>query len=72
MIFLLVIAFIGVILFEVPGLIQNKHWRELAVFSILLLLGFILALLQTLGVKVPNLSMGIDFLIRDVLHLNYK
>lgn len=72
MIFLLISVFIGIILFEVPSLIRNKHWRELVVFSSLLFFAFILALLQILGVDVPSSSKGIDFLIRDVLHLNYK
>ena len=72
MIFLLITVFIGIILFEVPSLIMNKHWRELIVFSSLLSMAFILSLLQILDVKVPSPSEGIDFLIRDVLHLNYK
>ena len=72
MIFLLITVFIGIILFEVPSLIMNKHWRELIVFSSLLSMAFILSLLQILDVKVPNPSEGIDFLIREVLHLNYK
>lgn len=71
MIFLLISVFMGTILFEVPSLIRNKHWPELVVFSILLAFAFILALLQTLGVNIPSISEGIDFLIRDVLHLNY-
>ena len=72
MIFLLITVFIGIILFEVPSLIRNKHWRELIVFSSLLSVAFILSLLQILDVKVPSPSEGINFLIRDVLHLNYK
>ncbi|GAB6155055.1 hypothetical protein JCM17380_38060 [Desulfosporosinus burensis] len=72
MIVLLISGFIGIILFEVPSLIRNKQWRELVVFSSLLLFAFILTLLQTLGIKVPNLGKMIDFLIRDVLHLNYR
>lgn len=71
MIVLLISGFIGIILFEVPSLIRNKHWRELVVFSSLLLLAFILTFLQTMGIKVP-LGKVIDFLIRDVLHFNYR
>lgn len=72
MIFLLLSVFIGVILFEVPSLIRKKQWRELIVFSILLSIAFVMALLQTIGVKLPNPSKGIDFLVRDILHLNYQ
>nr|WP_045576672.1 hypothetical protein [Desulfosporosinus sp. I2] len=72
MTFLLMSVFLGIILFEVPKLIRNKHWRELIVFSSLLSMAFILSLLQILDVKVPSPFEGINFLIRDVLHLNYK
>lgn len=36
MTFLLIVAFIGLILFEVPGLIRDKSWRELAVYTFLM------------------------------------
>jgi len=72
MVFLLVSAFIGVILFEVPSLIRNKHWRELIVFSIFLSIAFVMALLATLGVKLPSPSKGIDYFVKDILHLNYQ
>ena len=71
MIFLLVCAFLGVILIEVPSLISKKHWRELVVFSILLSIAFVMALLQTIGVKLPSPTKAIDHLVEDVLHLNY-
>lgn len=72
MIFLLIIVFIGIALFEVPGLIRKKYWRELTVFSIFLLLAFILSLLQTIGVKIPNPTKGMQYLVKDILHLNYR
>lgn len=72
MIFLLITVFIGIILFEVPNLIRKKYWRELIVFAIFLLLAFIMTLLQTIGVKLPNPVKGIQYLIKDILHLNYK
>jgi len=72
MVFLLVCAFIGVILFEVPSLIRNKHWRELIVFSIFLSIAFVLALLATIGVKLPSPARGIDYFMENILHLNYQ
>ncbi|MCO1603275.1 hypothetical protein [Desulfosporosinus nitroreducens] len=71
MIFLLVCVFVGVILFEVPSLIRKKHWRELTVFSILLSIAFGMAFLETIGVKIPSPAKGIDYLMEDILHLNY-
>nr|WP_243270090.1 hypothetical protein [Thermanaerosceptrum fracticalcis] len=67
MIVLLIAAFVGIALFEVPGLIQKKYWRELIVFLMFLLGAFILSLLQVLGVKVPNPVKGIEFLVKNFL-----
>ena len=72
MIFLLIIVFIGIALFEIPGLIRKKYWRELTVFSIFLLLAFILSLLQAIGTKIPSPMKGIQYLVKDILHLNYR
>lgn len=51
---LLVLAFLSMILLEVPGLVRKKAWRELAAFSFFLLLGFALALPLVLGWEMPN------------------
>jgi len=67
MIFLLIIAFIGMALFEVPGLISRKWWWELAVFSILLLFSFVLCLMQIIGAELPNLTKEITYLVRLIL-----
>ena len=72
MIFLLIIVFIGIAFFEVPELIRKKYWRELTAFSFFFLLAFILSLLQTIDVKIPSPMKGIQYLIKDILHLNYK
>ena len=71
-IFLLIMVFVGIALFEVPGLIKKKHWRELIAFSLFLLLAFILTLLQTIGVKIPSPMKSIQYLVKDLLHLSYK
>lgn len=71
MIFLLILVFIVIGLIEVPVLIRNKHWRELIAFSFFLLVAFIMTLLQTLGVKLPSPLNSINYLIKDILHLNY-
>lgn len=49
-IMLLIYAFIG--FFQVPGLIKEKHWRELIVFSIFYTAAFILSLLYVLDIKI--------------------
>ncbi|SDZ67652.1 hypothetical protein SAMN05421736_13028 [Evansella caseinilytica] len=72
MIFLLLVFFAIVVWLEVPGLIRKKYWRELAVFSLFLLSTFFLSLLQLLDVRIPNPVKGIEYVIKDILRLNYK
>jgi hypothetical protein len=60
MVILVVIAFIMVSFFEIPGLIQKKYWPELTVFSILLLMGFGLSLLLLAGVNTPYIFVLIS------------
>ncbi|MBZ4687522.1 MAG: hypothetical protein PWQ96_1356 [Clostridia bacterium] len=67
MIALLIIAFIGIALFEIPDLIQRKRWRELLVFLVFLLFAFIVSLLQVLEIKLPNPVKGIEFLVKYLL-----
>ncbi|AET67095.1 hypothetical protein Desor_1438 [Desulfosporosinus orientis DSM 765] len=72
MVILLIFLFSIIILIEVPGLIQQKYWRELVVFSLLLSFGFLFSLLHTIGVPLPSTAKIIAYLVRDVLHLNYQ
>lgn len=66
MMILIVMAFFSLALLEIPGLIEKKYWRELAVFSLLLALGFILSLLLTLGVQFPYISTAIGNLVKKI------
>lgn len=65
-VFLLLFTFAGIVYYEVPGLIHRKQWRELAAFAGLLSLGFVLSFLQIIGVKIPNPTKGIIFLIKQI------
>lgn len=71
MILLLILFFIGAAWFEIPGLFRKKYFREFTVFSLFLLSAFLLAFLQIIDVKIPSPMIGIEYLIRDLLHLNY-
>jgi len=62
-------AFIGIILFEVPGLIKQKMWRELAAFSAYLFIGMAMSIPQVLGIILPNPSKAIEVLIKPVSEL---
>lgn len=72
MIFLLILVFTVLILYEVPGIIRNKQWRELVVYSALISLAFTVSLLQTLNVKIPNPVRDAQYFVSDLLHLRYK
>lgn len=63
---LLVLAFLIMVLLEVPGLVKKKAWRELTAFSFFLILAFALALPQVLGLEVPNPSDAIEALYMPV------
>ncbi|MCL4441270.1 MAG: hypothetical protein M1609_11995 [Firmicutes bacterium] len=54
MIFLLSLVFIAIIAIEAPALVRNKMWRELAAFSVLLLIGMLYSYGQALDIPLPN------------------
>jgi len=60
---LLIFAFTSIALIDIPGILRKKLWGELAIFSILLVIGFTLSLLQVIGVKLPNPNRSIESLI---------
>lgn len=58
-------------LFQMPGFIKGKHWRELTMFSIFYAAVFILSILYVLDVKIPSPYLAIGHLIEEVWHLKY-
>ncbi|MBP2654737.1 MAG: hypothetical protein H6Q73_2306 [Firmicutes bacterium] len=67
--FFLCLAFAGIALAELPGLVKKKYWKESLVFAGLLLLGFCLSLFQIIGIKIPNPGSGIENLIKVFIRL---
>lgn len=72
MIFLLIIIFICILSFEVPEMIKNKYWHELKVYFIFIIISFILSLFYVLNIHIPNPVKGIEFVVKNLLHLNYN
>jgi hypothetical protein len=68
-VFLLSGFFLFVILIEVPVLARKKMWRELAAFSVYLLLGMTLSFPQVLGAKIPNPTRIIEAVFKPVAEL---
>jgi len=69
MVFLLVVTFGAIALYEVPGLVREKLWRELAAFTSVWLVAFSLSLLLMLGVKLPSPTEGIEYVIKQAAQL---
>ncbi len=72
MIIFLIIVFAIIALINVPPLIREKQWRELTVYSGFFALAVTLSMLLALGVDIPSPIKGVQYIIKDVLHLNYK
>lgn len=51
---LLIIITIIIITIEVPGLLQKQMWRELAVFSGILIVGIIYGIAHVLEIRIIN------------------
>lgn len=65
-ILVLSLIFLGIIAYEAPGLIRKKMWKELAAFSVLMLLGMIYSYGQVLNLPLPNPTAGIEAVFKPV------
>jgi len=72
MIFWLIVVFFIIALLEIPNLIKNKYWKEIKVFSVLLLAAFILSLFYIIDLPIPNPTKWAEYIVKNVLHLNYR
>lgn len=69
MLFLLIAVFMVMLLLEIPTLIRQRYWRELAVFLFLTLGALIPSLLLTAGFHLPSPVKAIEFVIEYILGL---
>jgi hypothetical protein len=53
-------------------MVKNGYYHELKIFSFFLIAAFIMSLFYIIGAPIPNPVKGTEFLIKDILHLNYK
>ncbi|WP_243291595.1 hypothetical protein [Bacillus sp. FJAT-47783] len=60
---ILMVAII-VIYIEVPSLLKKKQTKELYVFSILLFIGVVLSILESLQIELPNPLDAITFIYK--------
>lgn len=71
MVFLLIAVFIFMILYEAPGLIRKRQWKELFVFSFLISIAFFISLMQLLKIEIPNPVKDTQYFVKKLLHLSY-
>lgn len=72
MIIFLLIIFAIIAYINVPPLIRKKHWRDLIVYLGFYAIALTLSILLTLNISIPSPIKGIQYVIKDILHLNYK
>ncbi len=72
MILLLLVSFAGIALLDVPKLIKSKEWKDLAVYSFFFIGAFTLCVLHTFGIDMPSPIKGIQYVIKDLLHMKYS
>ncbi|SHH77555.1 hypothetical protein [Clostridium grantii] len=65
----IIIVFICLAFFEIPGLIRKKYWRELIAFSCLSLITFTMTIIQSVSINIPSPMKGIEYIIRDIVGL---
>jgi hypothetical protein len=63
---LLVTAFAAIAMYEVPQMAKEHHWRDLTVFSVLLLSTFTLGVLMLMKVNVPNPLKLVEAVVRSL------
>lgn len=68
-VFLLLVLFGGIVIFEVPGLIYRKYWKELIVFFLLLGFAFIISFLVVLDITIPSPAKGIEIVVTRFLKI---
>lgn len=69
---LVFLAFAGIGVADLPEMVKNKRWRDLAIYCVIFLLVLTLGVLIAVGVKIPSPIKAIQAFYRDVLHLSFK
>ena len=68
---LFLLIYILIIVLNVPGLIKKREWKELAAFSVLYIIAFVLGLMYVLDIPVPSPMKGLQHLIVDIMGIKY-
>ncbi|GIO41736.1 hypothetical protein [Paenibacillus apis] len=69
---LVIIAFCGIAGMDLPDMIKNKQWRNLAIYSAIFLSVLTFGVLVASDIKVPSPIKAIQVIYRDILGLSFK
>lgn len=72
MIILLLILFAIIAYANIPPLVKKKQWWDLKVYCAFFIVALTLSVLLMMGVSIPSPIKGIQYIIKDLLHLNYQ
>ncbi|NLU50705.1 MAG: hypothetical protein GXX09_09945 [Syntrophomonadaceae bacterium] len=64
MIILLIFIFLVIILIDVPPLVKQRMWKDLAAFSVLFIIGVVYSLGVFYDWPLPNPVKGLEMLFR--------
>ncbi len=67
----LISAYTIIALIQIPGLVKNKYWRELIVFSIIYVIAFAIGFLFVMDIPIPSPMRALHFLISEKMGLKY-
>ncbi|GFP77396.1 hypothetical protein [Clostridium fungisolvens] len=70
--FLMIISFVIIILMELSELLRKRQFRELLAFGIFTLIALIISIFYVLRIPIFNPVEILQYIIKDLLHLNYR
>ena len=68
---LCIVGFGILTLIDLPGLIRDKSWRELAAYSALMCLGLTVCLMYAWKIDIPNPVRDTQYFVKGLLRLSY-
>lgn len=66
MIYLISLIFLAIIAIEVPALIRGKMWRELSVFTVLLMLAMVYGYGFALNITLPTPTDAVNSVFKPI------
>ena len=70
--FLMALAFAVLILIEVPGFIKKKQWRELTVYSVLMVLAIVVSVMYSQHMHSINPVKNSQYYVKDAFEFLFN